>query len=135
MQILIDADALVALAKSDDIHHARALEISSGLKHRRVDFGISPFAIPEAATVLSYKVSHDAAKKILEAARGSEFAELELTDEVRELADTWFLKLNQKGTSYFDCVNLALLQNYGFDAIFSFDKIYGKNGFRLAGQS
>ena len=48
----------------------------------------------------------------------------------------WFLKQKQKGTSYFDCYNMALLDRYKKQlvAIFSFDVIYKKNGFTLVAE-
>lgn len=49
MQILVDADALVALAKKDDSNHQKALKIAQELKSA-VLFA-SCFTIPEATTV------------------------------------------------------------------------------------
>lgn len=131
--ILLDADALVALAKTDDSNHKKAVELSNKLQEMGAGFCLSPFTIPEATTVLSYKVSHQAANEFLKQIRALDLSVLELPEKYKDLADKWFLKQTKKGTSYFDCYNMALLERYKkqFDAIFSFDSIYKRNGFAL----
>ena len=132
--VLVDADALVALAKQDDSNHQKAIKINEFLQQTGVSYYVSPFTVAEAATVLSYKVSHTAAKIFLKEIRKIDLPVLELPEKYKELADIWFLKQNKKGTSYFDCYNMALLERYKkqLDAIFSFDSIYKKNSFKTA---
>lgn len=132
--ILVDADALVALAKSDDSNHQKAIKIKQKLQKLGVSFYISPFTIAETVTVLSHKVSHTAAKKFLLQIRKTSLPVLVLPEKSSNLADNWFLKQNKKGTSFFDCYNMALMKHYNkqIEAIFSFDKIYLKNSFTLA---
>jgi len=50
------------------------------------------------------------------------------------LVDEWFKKQNKKGTSYFDCYNMALMDSNKnqLTSIFSFDEVYKRNGFTLA---
>lgn len=137
MDILLDADALIALSKTDDSNHKKALEISNCLQKQGMTFYVSPFTISEAATVLSYKVSHTAAKKFLKGIRKLNIPLLELPEKANDLADIWFLKQKfNKGVSYPDCYNMALLEKYQnqLQSIFSFDQIYRKNGFQLASQ-
>lgn len=135
LDILLDADALIALSKTDDINHQKAVQISNFLQDKGVNFYVSPFTISEAATVLSYKVSHTAAKKFLKEIRKLNLHLLELPEKVSNLADFWFFKQKfNKGVSYPDCYNMALLEKYSnqLQAIFSFDDIYRKNNFTLA---
>lgn len=132
--ILLDADALIALAKHDDSNHQRAVNINDELQKRGVSYMLSPFTVAEATTVLSYKVSHQAAKKFLKQIRHLDIPTFDLREEQIELADSWFNKQHKKGISYFDCFNMALLERYKkqLEAIFSFDSIYKKNGFKIA---
>jgi predicted nucleic acid-binding protein len=131
--ILVDADALVALAKTNDSNHQKATKLSKKLQKTGVIYYFSPFTVAEAATVLSYKTSHQSAKKFLEQIRELDIPILELSEKHLVLADKWFFKQNRKGTSYFDCYNIALLDRYKnqLSAIFSFDSIYKRNGFTL----
>lgn len=123
-KFLVDADALVALAKEDDSNHKKALKIA------QVSSGVSlyatPFTIPEATTVLSYKVSQKTAKQFLGQARQRKLIELKLTAQITQLADEVFLQQNLKGTSWIDCLNVATIKHYSLDGIFSFDKFYKK---------
>ena len=135
-EVLFDADGLIALAKKDDSNHVRAVKIANVLQTKGVFYYLSPFTVAEAVTVLSYKVSHKSAKDLLEEVRRLGLLALELPKEKEKLADKWFLSQTKKGTSYFDCYNLALLDCYKkqLQAIFSFDSVYRKNGFKLAGE-
>ena len=124
MRILIDADALVAIAKEDDSNHQKALEIASELKDSV--FYITPFTIPEAATVLSYRVSQKAAKEFLKSIRRRNLVELKYDLKTCRLADKIFLSQRRKGTSWIDCLNVAMVKIHKLDGIFSFDRFYLK---------
>lgn len=130
--VLIDADALIALAKSDDSNHKNAVQISGKLQKKGVFYYLSPFTVSEAVTVLSHKTSHQAAKKFLEEMRRLDLPVLESRENLISIADKWFLKQKRKGISYPDCFNMALLERYKSDinSIFSFDSIYKRNGFK-----
>lgn len=131
--VLVDADVLVALAKIDDSNHKRAVDLSNKLQRAGVNYCFSPFTVAEAATVLSYKTTHQFAKEFLKQIREMDVPVLELPEKYEELPDDWFLKQKKKGTSYFDCYNMALLERYKkqLAAIFSFDFVYNRNGFTL----
>lgn len=133
LNILLDTDALVALTKKNDSNRQKAINIYQKLKELGVHFYLSPFTIAETVTVLSYKLSHNEAKKFLKEARNKNLPILFLEDSTN-LADQWFFKQIKKGTSYFDCYNMALLERYKkqISAIFSFDSVYKRNGFQTA---
>ena len=133
LDILVDADALVALVKADDSNHKKALAISETLQKKGCTWYISPFTIGEVVTVISHKIGQSAAKNVLKELRKQNLNTLTLKDEYTHLVDDWFNKQSKKGTSYFDCYNMALLDRYKrqIDAIFSFDEVYKRNGFKL----
>lgn len=130
MKFLIDADFLVALAKEDDTNHISA--VARVREMGEVSLFVTPFAIPEAATVLSYKLSHGAAKKFLEEARQRNFFELPFDQGVAKNADIIFLFQQRKGTSWIDCYNAARIKEHMLDGILSFDKGYKRLGIRIA---
>lgn len=126
MRVLADADFLVALAKEDDSNHKKALAKLAELED--VAIFITPFAISEAATVLSYKVSQNAAKEFLLSLRQKNFIELPLEKIVSDEADKIFLSRKEKGISWIDCFNAAAVKSYRLVGILSFDKFYKKVG-------
>lgn len=128
MRLLVDADFLISLIKEDDKNHALSIKKIEGLKTAIVF--ITPFTIPETVTVLSYKVSHHAAKKFLKEAR-SKFIELSLNGKVFELADQIFLSQNVDRISWIDCLNAAMVRYYRLEGILSYDKFYTKIGLSL----
>lgn len=125
-KILIDSDALVAIAKEDDSNHKKALKIAQNLKNDTLY--ITPFTIPEAATVISHKVSHAEAKRFLIEARARNLNEMLLNFEAVKLTDEIFLSQKTKGTSWVDCFNAAVVKSLDLDGIFSFDKFYKRLG-------
>jgi predicted nucleic acid-binding protein len=129
VKILVDADALVALAKADDVNHAKALKLACKIKNDLLY--LSPFTVAEAATVFSYRFSHLAARIFLKLVRQRNFTELSLDLKSRRLADEIFLAQNTRKTSWFDCLNAALYQLNSLDAIFSFDRFYRRMGLKL----
>lgn len=130
--ILVDADALIALIKTDDSNHNKAVSIAQNLQKIGCMWFVSPYTIGEVVTVISYKIGQDEAKRVLKELRRQSLNVLTLKED-DNLADKWFNQQSKKGTSYFDCYNMALLERYKkqLDAIFSFDSVYETNGFRL----
>ena len=123
MRLLVDTDFLIALIKEDDRNHLKAVKKLEDLKEAFIY--ITHFTIPETATVLSYKISQQSAKKFLKEAR-QKFKELPLNEKVISIADKIFLTQNKKGTSWIDCFNVGIVKNYQLDGILSFDKFYKK---------
>ena len=128
MRLLVDADFLISLIKEDDRNHLLSLRKLENLKTATVF--VTPFTIPETATVLSYKVSQQAAKKFLKEAR-NEFSKLSLEENILESADSIFLSQQRKGISWIDCLNVAVIRHYKLDGILSYDRFYGKLGVRV----
>ncbi len=128
MRLLVDADFLISIIKEDDRNHSLSIKKIEGLKTSIVF--ITPFTIPETVTVLSYKVSHNAAKKFLKEAR-NKFIELSLNENIIELADQIFLSQNADGISWIDCLNAAIVRYYKLEGILSYDKFYTKIGLSL----
>lgn len=126
MKILVDADALVALVKEDDSNYKKAVKIAQRLKKETLY--VTPLTIPEATTVLSYRVSQEAAQKFLKEARQRKLIELPLTTQTSILADEIFLKQRKKGTSWIDCLNVAMAKIHNLARIFSFDRFYKEFG-------
>lgn len=125
-KILLDADVLVAIAKIDDVNHDKAVTLIQKIEKEQVC--LSLFTVPEVVTVLSYRVSAQAAHDFLLLIRELQYEELEVSFDVAKRTDELFLKHVHKRVSWFDCCNIALCQKHNIDAICSFDKFYKKQG-------
>lgn len=129
MKLLLDSDIIVALVKEDDSNHKRAIALFK--KYKKASLYISQFCIPEVSTVLSYRLSQHAAAEFLKSARKRELNEIFINKEISLLADSIFISQKNKGTSWIDCCNVALMKRESFDALASFDKFYSKQGFKV----
>lgn len=131
-KVFIDADALVALARAKDKNHQRARKIYEKIKKEKISFFSSNTSLYEAVTVISQRISHQAAKKfILKAREAINFVFIDTAIERKGL--TIFNKQTSKNVSFFDCLNMAILKDLGINQIFSFDEDYKKNGFLRTG--
>lgn len=119
---LLDADFLVALSKIDDTNHTKALKLARKLK--QLELFLSPFTIPEAATVISHRVSQEAAIRFLKEIRRRCLQELALDFESILEADRIFVEQEKKGTSWPDCLNAALCHIHSLKGVVSFDRFY-----------
>lgn len=130
--VLVDTDILVAIFKSDDSNHMKAMKLCESFQAKGTEFILSPFTLYEAATVISYKIAHAKAISFIKEMKEIDLSVYMLSSEHLELAEKWFFKQKGRGISYFDCYNMALMERYKsqLDGIFSFDAIYRKNGFK-----
>lgn len=132
--ILIDADAFVAVAREDDSNHEQALRILSQLLDQSVHFITSNYVFAESVTVISQRVGHKEALAFANNLKSpkSFFLIERISEEVEDLALGIFSKQTSKNVSFVDCTNMALVDSLDIGYIFSFDKVYRKNGYKLA---
>ena len=125
----MDSDFLIALTKADDTNHTIAA--TKAEQYRLASIFITPFVVSEAATVLSYRVSHEAAKQLLKGVRSSGLTLLPCDEVITRDTDEFFLMQRRKGTSWVDCCNATIIRAYQLDGILSFDLFYRKIGLRI----
>lgn len=130
-KVLVDSDALVALIKTDDAHFKTATRLAVQAKKQQVEFFLSQYTITEVSTVLSHKVSQAAAIQFLAGIHQFDLTVIASTESQFLKAEEIFVRQKKKGTSYFDCLNMALVEQGICEVIFSFDKIYARNGIRV----
>ncbi|KKP79893.1 MAG: hypothetical protein UR81_C0038G0009 [Candidatus Levybacteria bacterium GW2011_GWB1_35_5] len=133
--ILVDSDAFVALAKEDDTNHRKAVEQLESLIDKQVNFITSNYVFSETVTVLSIRISHEAAIDFIKRLKSTQnpFSIKRVDEELEEKAIEVFKSQTSKNTSFVDCTNIALSRELKVDAIFSFDEVYKKNGLPTVG--
>lgn len=128
-KILLDSDAVIAMAKGDDASHQRAVELEPKLAGNEVY--ITSSVIMESITLLRKMVGKPLSSQILDGLLTSDYKIISPGKELLLLARKYFDRQNSKRETMFDCVNMAVAEVYNIDAIFSFDKGYIKNKFKL----
>ncbi len=126
--IFIDSDIFIALAKSDDSNHDKALKILNKF-FDKIIFTTSNYVISEVITVLSMQLGHSQALDFINTVKSEEniFSINWVDDKVENLAIEIFKKQTSKNTSFTDCTNMAFIEMLKLDGIFSFDSVYKKN--------
>ncbi len=134
LNILVDADAFIAMVKDDDANHQKAARLFSQLENNNISFITTNYVFSEAVTVISQRTNHQTAINFIDNMKSSDsiFSIIRITQEIEDMAIEIFKKQTSKNVSLVDCTNMAVMKHDNFDAIFSFDGIYRKNGFRMA---
>lgn len=129
----LDADAFVAMVKADDPNHARARGLFERLQRLPVRFVTSNYVFSETVTVLSQRVSRQAALAYIDTMQAVDSPVMIawVDDALDALAIDLFRHQTSKNTSFVDCTNMAFLKRDAMNAIFSFDEVYRTNGFYL----
>jgi predicted nucleic acid-binding protein len=129
--VFVDADAFVAIAREDDANSERALSLLNGLSERPVQFVTSNYVFSESITVISQRLSHQAALAFIDEIKSpsSQFLIHLVGADTEEMAIKVFREQTSKNVSFVDCTNMAFMRINGVEHIFSFDKVYRQNGF------
>lgn len=133
--IVMDADGIIAQTNLDDVHHLVAARISARLATLDAYIIYPSSAILEAVTHMQ-RVLNDSldAFNTVKLLTDSGADVVDVGGETLKLAIDYFGTKQSKKNTMFDCVVAAVAQEKGADAIFSFDKFYKSQGFKLAGE-
>ena len=134
-KVIVDADAIIAQANPNDIHHQTATRISRSLSDMNAQVVYPATAIIESNAYM---------QRVLNSTASAYGIAVVLTDPDVEVAEInqmtlknalkYFSPTTSKKNTLFDCVIAAVAEEYEADAIFSFDKFYKSKGFTLAGE-
>jgi predicted nucleic acid-binding protein len=131
--IIVDADAIIAQANPQDIHHAKASVISQYMISLNAQVIYPVTAVAEAAThmqrVLNSTVNAYGTVQLM---IDSTAQVVEVNKQTLAKALSYFSPTISKNNTVFDCIIAAIAEEYNADAIFSFDRFYSKKGFKLA---
>lgn len=131
--VIVDADGLIALINTDDANHEKAKEISTILTEQNVTIQTPITAFIEAITALKRGVKRpDLAKEIVSMYKNGKIPVTDVPTDIILLAITYFNPKDSKQNTFFDAVIAAIAKKEKAQAIFSFDKWYNKQGFKLA---
>lgn len=132
-KIIVDADAIIAQTDPNDKHHQTASTISEYLEHINAHVVYPVTAIAESNAYIQRVLSSTAS------AYGTAVVFVdpnvhiaEVNQETLKGALKYFSPTTSKKNTLFDCIVAAVAEEYKADAIFSFDKFYKSQGFKLA---
>lgn len=128
-KIFVDADALIALTYKKDKNNQRAKKIYRKLKTSGYEFYSSNTSLYEIATVISQRINHRKAidfLTLIKQALSIIFIDRKREEEGLKI----FGQQTSKNVSFFDCLNMAIMNELEIKEIFSFDEDYKKNGFK-----
>lgn len=133
LRILLDSDALIAMVERSDALHEKATKIFEVLTARNTRLFITSTTIAEVITTLQRKYGHRSAADDLYERFLTHWVEVvSVNRDLIVSAHAYYTSSGSKQNTIFDAINIAVLKDYHFDAIFSFDQWYVKQGVRMA---
>ncbi len=125
-QLLIDSDAFVGRFFLDDTHYIQSKRLFEELEAAGTSIVTTSAVIGETATVLSHRKGQELALNFLDVIDRSQLPVIHIDVALHDKALALFKRQRDRGTSFTDCANVAVLQLFSIPKIFSFDQIYRK---------
>lgn len=129
--VFIDTDAIVALVQVSDSNHNRALKLQKLVDKYKIKIYTSDFVIGEIVTVINRKSNIDLASKIGKEMLSGGVEIFYVSRSEMKLALEKFSPQASKNSRFTDMINMVLMDKLKVDTIFSFDKHYTQNGYKL----
>lgn len=130
--VVVDADAIVALASPKDNLHARAVETAEKLTQLNAQVLYPASAITEAITHIQRVLNSGAtAYGTAVAFADPNIKVVEINQKTIRNALQFFSPAASKKNTLYDCIVAAVAEESHAEAIFSFDRFYKKQGFKL----
>lgn len=135
LTIVVDTDAIVAQVKKDDKNHRVAMAISSSLVSSNAQVIYPATTVVEAVTFIQRPLNNPpVAYGTAQLIANSSAQVAEVNQKTLRNAMKYFSATGSKKNTLFDCIVIAVAEEVHADAIFSFDRFYKKQGFKLAGE-
>ena len=131
--VVVDADAIIAQGDEKDPHHQKAAIISENLVRSGAQVLYPVTAIAEANAYTQRVLNSTAgAFGTAQFLTSASINVVEVNKQTLTHALNYFSPTTSKKNTLFDCIVMAVAEANNADAIFSFDKVYQKKGFKLA---
>jgi len=135
MTVVVDADMIIAQLDNEDTHHANVLRISDFLIKQKAQILYPVTAIAEANAHIQRVLGDSVrAHRMATAFIDTDVQVIKVNHHIFQQAVKYFSPTMSKKNTLFDCIVVAIAEKHHADAIFSFDKFYQKNGFKLASE-
>lgn len=132
MSVFVDASAFYALLNKKDRLHQEALSISQALAKTNQTLITSNYTLAEAYTVIRSKLGFQTAAAFVAEIRRGGIQVAWIDNKIHNRGLEIFLEKEEpKDLSFFDCVDLALMESLGIEKAFSFDRHFKALGISL----
>ena len=130
MLVVLDTDALLAIADVNDALHTRATGLAKKLSTLNANVLLSPTTLAEFAMVATHHIGFQQTKKAVDTLYTT-YSLFNLDTVINHSAIEKYGQQTSKHNTLFDCYVMSICGGTQSDCIFSFDKGYTKNGFDL----
>jgi len=127
MNIIVDTDALLALADTNDSLHTKAKALLIKLHLSAAKLLLLPSTLGEFSVLSTIRIGLEQTKAVVEVwTTGSSHKILNINQDLTKLALKIYNEQTSKEESLFDCYLIAAFNQNKIDALFSYDKGFKK---------
>ncbi|MBI2641917.1 type II toxin-antitoxin system VapC family toxin [Candidatus Roizmanbacteria bacterium] len=135
VKIIFDTDGLIGSLSRIDLHYQTSQIILSQLQKSSAELIYPASVIAETVTLLQGRLNQpQLANALIQLLKNNSIMIEPVDNQVLHRAIFFIDVLKSKRNTLFDAIVAAIAEEHKADAIFSFDKFYKKNGFKLAGE-
>lgn len=132
MSVFVDASAFYALLNKKDNLHKEALLISKSLAKTNEVLITSNYTLAESYTVIRSKLGFKTAETFIAEIQKNGIQVAWIDEEIHNRGLKIFLENKEpRDLSFFDCVDMALMESLGIEKAFSFDRHFKSLGITL----
>jgi len=122
LKVFIDTGAFCALSIPKDQHNSTAKVIYEQIQCDKAILYTSVYVLDETYTLLKNRGSHATAVKFMDELEKCPINILMISEDIEKSAKNIFRKFDDKRLSFTDCTSFALINKFGFKAVFAFDE-------------
>ena len=132
MKVFIDTSAFCALTIPKDQYNSAAKDLYKTTFKDNVAFYTSDYVLDEVYTLLKTRGSHTTSIKFMDGIIKSNIVILRVTEDTERAAKIIFRRFDDKRLSFTDCTSFALINQFGIEAVFSFDEHFRYHPYKHA---
>jgi predicted nucleic acid-binding protein len=130
--LFIDTGAWFALADKSDQYHSQAVEIYPRLLSKYHHLSTTNLVVAETYILIRRALAHEAAISFLEnIAASPRVMKIYSDGTLEDMAEGILRKYQHQNFSFTDAVSFAVMECYGIEEAFSFDRHFVTAGFNL----
>ena len=130
MSVFVDTSALLALLNADDEHCARAVKVWRRLLEAEETLVVSNYILVETYALVQSRLGIEAAD-LLQEEMLPVMTVCWVDEKLHQAGTQMLLAERRKKLSLVDCVSFAVMRHFGFRTVFTFDRHFREQGFKV----
>lgn len=126
----LDSDVIIAINDKSDTLHSKAVNIADKITGQVKHTVVGVNVLIECLAIISQRLGIVRSLRVLDRALQN-YKIAYLDEPTVALANHFFFSRSSKNVSYSDCLSFAIMKLFNITTVFTFDKHFQKQGFKI----